>query len=193
MLELLAHLVGLLIQLLDLDLAGSNVTLELLDLVVKDEFELLKFLRLLLQIVDSLVFVADCCFTLLYLAFLRIYLLTERVCLLNEIIELLLLLMNVLLSLLLLGLSLFVVIGHKSQFSLALHASINNLSQFLLVLLLYPVNILPCLVFNFFSLIFMSIHESLYFLSQLSSLFFLLIKLIGVLLLKVLQDFLVMK
>ena len=64
-LELLTHLVGLLIQLLDLDLAGSNVTLELLDLVVKNELELLQLLRFLLQVVNSLVLITDCSFTLL--------------------------------------------------------------------------------------------------------------------------------
>jgi len=64
-LELLTHLVGLLIQLLDLDLAGSNVTLELLDLVVKHELELLQLLCFLLQVINSLVLITDCCFTLL--------------------------------------------------------------------------------------------------------------------------------
>ena len=65
MLELLTHLVGLLVQLLDLDLTGSNVTLELLDLVVKHELELLQLLCFLLQVINSLVFITDCCFTLL--------------------------------------------------------------------------------------------------------------------------------
>ena len=65
MLEFLTHLVSLLIQLLDLDFTGSNITLELLDLVVKDELELLQLLCFLLQVINSLVFITDCCFTLL--------------------------------------------------------------------------------------------------------------------------------
>ena len=53
MLELTPHLVGLVVQLLDLDLAGPDVALELLDLVVENELEFLEFLCLLLQIEDS--------------------------------------------------------------------------------------------------------------------------------------------
>lgn len=76
-LKLLSHLVGLLIKLLDFNLTGSNVTLELLDLVIEDELELLKLLCLLLQVIDALVLVADGGLTLLNLSLLRVDLLAE--------------------------------------------------------------------------------------------------------------------
>lgn len=47
-----AHLVGLFIQLLNLNLFGANVSLQLLDLVVEHELELLEFLNLLLQLAN---------------------------------------------------------------------------------------------------------------------------------------------
>jgi hypothetical protein len=67
----------LLIQLLDLDFTGSNVTLELLYLIIKHELELLKFLCLLLQIIYSLILVTNRGLTLLYLSLLRVNLLAE--------------------------------------------------------------------------------------------------------------------
>ena len=48
MLQLLSHLVSLFVKLLNFELSRSNFSLELLDLVVQDELELLKFLGLLL-------------------------------------------------------------------------------------------------------------------------------------------------
>ena len=47
-LELLTHLVSLLIQLLDFNFTGSNVTLEFLDLIIKYELEFFKLLSFLL-------------------------------------------------------------------------------------------------------------------------------------------------
>lgn len=57
--SLLLHLIGLLLQLINSVATGSNVPLQLLDLVVKNKFELLQLLSLLLQIVDSLLLVPD--------------------------------------------------------------------------------------------------------------------------------------
>ena len=58
-LEVLVHLVGLLLEAGDLHLAGRDVALELLDLVVEHELELLELLRLLLQLVELLLSVTD--------------------------------------------------------------------------------------------------------------------------------------
>lgn len=101
-LELLSHLVCLLIQFLDLDLPGPNVSLQFLYLVVKNELELFEFLSLLLEVIDALVLILDSGLTLLDLTLLRVDLLSKRVGLLNQIIELLLLLVDILLSLVLL-------------------------------------------------------------------------------------------
>ena len=60
MLELRSHLVRLLIQILYLDLSGSNISLELFDFIVKHEFELLKLLGLLLELEYAVVFFLDC-------------------------------------------------------------------------------------------------------------------------------------
>ncbi len=58
-LELLSHLVGLLIEALNLNFTGSDISLEFLNFVIKDELELLQLLGLLLQVVDALVLVTD--------------------------------------------------------------------------------------------------------------------------------------
>ena len=52
--ELGAHFVCLLIQVLDLHFAGTNVSLEFLDLVVKNKFELFEFLYLFLEVKDAM-------------------------------------------------------------------------------------------------------------------------------------------
>lgn len=57
--QLLSHLVGLLVKRLDLELSWTDVTLQLLDLVVENEFEFFKLLSLLLEINDTFVFVLD--------------------------------------------------------------------------------------------------------------------------------------
>lgn len=58
-LELLTHLIRLLIELLNLDFSRPNISLQLLDLVIKYELELFKLLSFLLEIDNSLIFVLD--------------------------------------------------------------------------------------------------------------------------------------
>ncbi len=64
MLKLRSHLVRLLIQILYLDLSGSDISLKLFDFVVKHEFKLFKLLGLLLEVEDAVVFLLDCLFAL---------------------------------------------------------------------------------------------------------------------------------
>jgi hypothetical protein len=59
MLKLLSHLVSLLIEFLDFNFTGSNITLKFLDFVIEDELEFFKLLSLLFQIINSLILVAD--------------------------------------------------------------------------------------------------------------------------------------
>lgn len=92
MLELLSHLVGLLVELLNFDLSRSDFTFQLLNLVIEDEFEFFKFLSFLLEIIDSLIFVLNGGFTLLNFTSLRKDLLSEGVSCLNEFVKFLLLL-----------------------------------------------------------------------------------------------------
>ena len=55
-----SHLGSLFIQFLDLNLFWANVTLQLLDLVIENKFELFKLLNLLLQLRDLDVFLLNC-------------------------------------------------------------------------------------------------------------------------------------
>jgi hypothetical protein len=55
----LFHRVSLLLQFVQLLLAGTNVALQLLDLVIQHKLELLKLLSLFLQIVNSLILVPN--------------------------------------------------------------------------------------------------------------------------------------
>lgn len=70
--QLLTHFVGLLIQSLNFRFSWTNVSLKLLDLVIKYEFELLKLLGLLFQIDDTLVLVFDSLVSFLELVFLTL-------------------------------------------------------------------------------------------------------------------------
>lgn len=161
MLKLLSHLVCLFIELLDLNLTGSNITLKFLNLIVEHELKLLKLLRFLLQIVYSLILVPNRGLSLLYLALLRVDLLDQGVSLLLQIGEFLLLLMYILLCLLLLGLGLLVVVGHECQLGLALHAGVDDLRELFLVLLLDAVDIFPGVVFDLLALFLVLGHEFL--------------------------------
>ena len=59
MLLLRSHLVSLLVQFLDLDFSGSNVSLQLFDLVVQHEFELFKLLDFLLEVQNPNLFLVQ--------------------------------------------------------------------------------------------------------------------------------------
>jgi len=59
MVDFLLHRVGLLLKLIQLFLAGTNVTLQLLDFVVKHKLKLLQLLGFLLKIVNSLILVTN--------------------------------------------------------------------------------------------------------------------------------------
>lgn len=58
-LELLIHILGLILHVLDFLFSGPDLALQLLDLVVKHELELFKFLGTLLELVNLLLFIAD--------------------------------------------------------------------------------------------------------------------------------------
>jgi len=79
MLQLLPHDVGLLLELLNFNFSRADISLELLDFVIKNELELLKFLSLLFQVNNSLIFVLDSGLSLTELGLLRNDLLLEIV------------------------------------------------------------------------------------------------------------------
>jgi hypothetical protein len=86
MLQLLSHDVGLFIELLNFKLSWTDVSLKLLDLIIKHELEFLKLLSLLFQIDDSLIFIFDSGISFLELSFLTLDLLLEVVGLLKQVI-----------------------------------------------------------------------------------------------------------
>ena len=75
--QLLPHLVSLLVERLDLELSWTDVTLQLLALVVKNEFEFFKLLSLLFKINDTFVLVPDGLLSFLELIVLASFLLLE--------------------------------------------------------------------------------------------------------------------
>ena len=79
MLQLLPHDVGLLLELLNFNFSWADISLELFDFVIKNELELLKFLSLLFQVNNSLIFVLDRGLSLTELRLLRNDLLLEIV------------------------------------------------------------------------------------------------------------------
>jgi hypothetical protein len=76
-LQLLTHLVCLLIQGLNLELSWTDISLQLLDLIIEHKLELLQLLGLLLEIDDALVLVFDGLVSLLQLVLLTLDLLLQ--------------------------------------------------------------------------------------------------------------------
>ena len=56
---LLLHLVGLILEIVNGLASGTNIALQLLNLIVKHKFELLQLLGLLLQVMNPFVLVSD--------------------------------------------------------------------------------------------------------------------------------------
>jgi hypothetical protein len=79
MLQLLSHDVGLLVKFLNFKFSWADISLELLDFVIKDKLELLKLLSLLFEINDSLILVIDGSVSFFELTFLTLNLLLKIV------------------------------------------------------------------------------------------------------------------
>jgi len=87
--NLSVHARDLLFHFGDLLLSGADVSLQLLDLVVKHELELLKLLRFLLQLIYSHHFISDRLLSLLDLLWLRDLLLKVLLVLLLYLLDIL--------------------------------------------------------------------------------------------------------
>ena len=68
----LLHSVGIFLQFINLIASRSDVSAQLLDFVVKHEFELFQLLGFLLQVVDSFVLITNCQVAFVKLFFLRL-------------------------------------------------------------------------------------------------------------------------
>jgi len=141
--ELLSHLVGLLIELLDVELPWPNISLQLLDLVVEHELELLKLLGLLLEVNDSVILVLDGSISFLELTNLTLDLLLEISCILVQVRDLLILHINLLLFAFPFGLGLSEVVVDESQLAFGLHTLIDDFGELFLVLILQDVDLVP--------------------------------------------------
>ena len=138
-----AHFIGLLVELLNLDLLRANVPLELLDFVIKDELELLQFLDLLLQLrYLNVLFVyrSDACAELLFACVdigLNLLLLDEFV------LELILFLLQVFGFIATLHILRHQLAHVLSQFRLVFHPLLDVQCQRVLVLVRHRVDIFP--------------------------------------------------
>ena len=160
-LELLAHLVCLLVEFLNLDLSGTNISLQFLDLVVEYELELFKLLGLLLEIDDSLIFVLNGGISLRDFTLLTLNLLLEIVCVFEELIEFLCKLFDTFLLAVSLILLIFEVIVDKREITLGLHTLIDDLGKFLFVLVFKDIDFVPSVTLDLFSLLFVLLHHQL--------------------------------
>ena len=143
MLELRSHLIRLLIQILYLDLSRSDVSLKLFDFVVKHELELLKLLRLLLELKYAVVFLLYCLLALQDFLLLRLYLSSYGGYLVYLVSKISLRLVNLLDYIVTLEPRVLEPLLADGQVSLVLHASLNDSCELLLVLLSELVEDLP--------------------------------------------------
>ena len=148
MLHLILHDCFLFVETLNLLFSWSNLVLELLDLVVKYEFEFFKLHRSFVEIINLDFLVCNGCLALLQFAHLTLDLKLFDISLSNLFIEhlLKLLLGFVLVCLLMLFDSEFVL--DKSQVTLFFHTAINLSSQFLFVFVFDHLDIFPSIVFK---------------------------------------------
>jgi hypothetical protein len=82
--QFLSHLVCLLIQLLDIKLSWTNVSLQFFDFVIQYELELFKLLCLLFQVNDSMILILNGGISLFELTYLTLNVLLKVSCILNK-------------------------------------------------------------------------------------------------------------
>ena len=158
---LIVHLGLLLLQTLNNLHTRSNTRLQLLDLVVEDEFEFLQLLRLLPVLVNLHHFVLDGALALLQLILHRldVLLLSVRVCDFSVESRVLLRLdLDQVLHLLLLVAEL---VTNQRQLTLLLHALVDLRSQIVLVFFLDDLDLLPSLVLDILTLLLVTLDHLL--------------------------------
>jgi len=146
--DFLLHLGGLLIQRLNGALSGLDFTLELLDFVVQHELELLKLLRLLLQLLDSFLLIIDRVVTLSQLTVFTLDVRPNLVGIDLQSAQLFVVQKNLLLLLLLLGSETSELGNDKGQRRFLFHSLVNLTSELILLPLLKTVNSLPTIVLD---------------------------------------------
>lgn len=166
MFQFLSHFIGCLIQCLNFKFTRANVSLQFLDLIIKYELELFQLLRFLSEINNPPVFVFDGGITLFELTNLADDLLLQLVGGVVETCELLLFLGNFFLFLFLLVFLFLEVIMDQGQVAFGLHALINDLGKFFLILVLENINSFPSIIFNALSFFFVVLYHKFNFILQ---------------------------
>lgn len=192
-LQFLAHLVRLLVELLNFDFSRPNISLELLDLIIKYELELFKLLSFLLKVDNSLIFVLDGGISLTNFTLLTLNLLLEIVGILEELVEFLRELFDTFLLTVSLIFLILEVIVNKREITLGLHTLIDDLGEFLFILVFEDIDFVPSVTLDLFSLLFVLLHHHFNLLFQPIGLISLPVQLDPLILLQLLDDLLVMQ
>ena len=187
MVYLLLHSVGLLLKFVELLLTGTDITLQLLNLVVEHKLELLQLLGLLLEVVNPLVFVANGGLALGEFTLLALNVGLQVLSHGDQVGELCLLIGDLGHQLFFVGFAGPVNASHLGKLALAHHSEINDCGELILVPFLDSVNLVPGLVFDLLALVFVLSKKFSNLLLQLTDLLILLLLGEGVFHLKVLK------
>lgn len=125
---LLLHLVGLILEIVDGFASGTNITLQLLNLIVKHKLELLQFLGLLLQVMDPFVLISDRGLSFGQFQGLALNVSLQLIESSDELIQLRLLILDVPCETLLRRLARLIFLCDRRQIRLMLHALVDDLN-----------------------------------------------------------------
>lgn len=192
-LQLLSHLVGLLVQLLDLKFSWSNISFELLDFVIEHKLELLQLLSLLLEVNDPPVLVFNRSASLFELTFLAFNLLFQIAGCFGELFKVSRFLLDLSLSGLFIVLLCSVLIIDHGQVAFGLHTGIDMFGQLFLVLIFQDIDRIPGIIFNSFSHFLMVVVHLLHLCLQVVCLLNLPVQVNLLILIQLLDDLLVMQ
>jgi hypothetical protein len=148
LLQFLIHFVGLGTELVDFHLAGSYVSLQLLDLIVKHELKLLQLLSLLLERINLLLTITNLSVLYLNLVQLHFVLLVKWINKLMLLGKLHFLVLDLALKLINLSQDIGYLVLGQLKLSLGLQAHLLNLSHVLLVLSVNILNFLICVILD---------------------------------------------
>ena len=148
LLQFLIHFVGLGTELVNFHLAGSNVSLQFLDLVVKHKLKLLQLLSLLLERINFLLTITNLSVLNLNLVQLHLVLLVKRINQLVLLGKLHFLVLDLALKLINLSQNIGDLVFGQLKLSLGLQAHLLNLSHVLLVLSVNILNFLICVILD---------------------------------------------
>ena len=155
------HLVLLFLEALNDLHSWPNPRFELLNLVVKNEFEFLEFLCLFDVLINLLLFIFDCFITLYKFIFHWLNGLFLSIWVSYLLVQVHVHLLDVHLMGLLFLLSMAVLIAYQGQLCLLFHTLVNFISQSILALFLEICNLLPGPVLDLLAIVLMLLNHLL--------------------------------